>query len=896
MSYQNLTLRNIAGEMTAIFNDGTFRSLTPPDPRSGSTAAFIGTAATGVSHEFYEHTDRTQTFKEFGSDSEIAQMVQSAKEGDVALPVIVARIGAKNYSFSLQRATADGSHEKDDLIQIVPLFVQEKNDALNRKDSLESIKAVFLPYVEDSLIKQRVILGTERQDGDVTVLFDSERKLATNGGAIFDVSIEVPVGEILITNEALKDSDKLSFNDAGNVNSFEYNNDTSTVRSIDERIALLKALNEVRDFDWSNSKVLDSAIAADKLVATDVMSISVYENVLTDIVKDFSGDVEIIKGAANKEISNYSKRYAGVDLAYSRLEFENPGYIYCEGCYADVESVDIDSLDEDLSTLNSWTNSYLGNLWKFVYKGREYSYMFSRKNPFDADNVLATYSLPNFQGLGKTITFNFSPEQRKLGDLLNLVEVHFHEPSDAADEALLDVETFVNKKGMIECHITLPRATTNVYTDFFHLVGDPNNDLLWGTKLRLRPSLTHVDVSTGTKNETLSVHLRASDYQNDSGDWRSNDPFVMTHYDLTGQFIPEAVTARLVSFDDGLGGQDSGNVLAAELVASEREVREISFLHQSAQAAFKASTNYSQTLALIPTSAPKASNSGLREWAGEAPTYELDSTGELVVKTEGSGIMGNKLLSGRKGYRNGKAFGGIILTNGNNLPNQIPYGIDDQDEARDDFGQAIDLGKHCIVVGAWGLVSNPENALRQGGRTGVASTIHVNAAPRICGILNSMPPGNEPIGPVNGRVFNFQPRYQTERAVLNDLAFVRVCMIDESGVISSIYSAAHPTSDYRKISSTMAANAILGRLREVCAPYIGRAYKDEEIASLSQTIDGTMKAMVAEDYAQRIEVSLSASRFDRINGVLKASVTFVPPLSLEAINLEITLDAPSAGI
>jgi hypothetical protein len=101
MSYQNLTLRNIAGEMTAIFNDGTFRSLTPPDPRSGSTAAFIGTAATGVSHEFYEHIDRTRTFKEFGSDSEIAQMVQSAKEGDVALPVIVARIGAKNYSFFL---------------------------------------------------------------------------------------------------------------------------------------------------------------------------------------------------------------------------------------------------------------------------------------------------------------------------------------------------------------------------------------------------------------------------------------------------------------------------------------------------------------------------------------------------------------------------------------------------------------------------------------------------------------------------------------------------------------------------------------------------------------------------------------------------------------------------
>ena len=95
MSYQNLTLRNIAGEITAVYNDGTFRSLTPPDPSSGATAAFIGTASTGISHQFFRHVDRSLTFREFGADSEIAQMVQSAKVEDAELPIIVSRVGAK---------------------------------------------------------------------------------------------------------------------------------------------------------------------------------------------------------------------------------------------------------------------------------------------------------------------------------------------------------------------------------------------------------------------------------------------------------------------------------------------------------------------------------------------------------------------------------------------------------------------------------------------------------------------------------------------------------------------------------------------------------------------------------------------------------------------------------
>jgi hypothetical protein len=94
----------------------------------------------------------------------------------------------------------------------------------------------------------------------------------------------------------------------------------------------------------------------------------------------------------------------------------------------------------------------------------------------------------------------------------------------------------------------------------------------------------------------------------------------------------------------------------------------------------------------------------------------------------------------------------------------------------------------------------------------------------------------------------------------------------------------------------MSANAILQQVRALCGGVIGTAYKDEQIASLSQQVDGVMRSMVRDGYAQSIDVRFSASRLDRINGVLRTSVRFVPPLSLEAVTIELTLEAPASGI
>ena len=1013
MAYQNLTLRNIAGEITAQFNDGSFRSLTPPDPSSGETAAFIGTASSGVTHEFFRHVDIGRTFTEFGADSEIARMVQAAKASDEELPVIVSRIGARNASMTLKRAITD-SHELENILRIVPKFVQEAGDR-GRLETLEALKVVLVPYVEGNFPRQRVLLGLESASGVVVPVYDSERLLVADGESIFDVEINLPVGEILYTEEGLATSVK----NAAQLNSAGGGVNTWAGQAQADRLSSLAQFNDVVEFEWADALRLSDALI-DKIFLLGIYGVAA-KTLIDATTPVFSRHA--VTGQANKALSNKSQRYVGVDLAYQNMQFEDVGYIYCEGCHADTECVEIDDIAEVTDQL-LWPHSKLGNLWKFEYNGREYSYMFGRKDAFNVDNVddyeqtlddpgsrasleidgitlvqdavgvdvttfrltvaeandpavgdggaadLALVKITNVIGsphitvtnhadgvaeeddivvtkgdlvkilngeavdgifvvdaggflqeggdhfsfsaqvaaadastaltadLDDTQTFangraagnfdieiNLTDEQKKLGDLLNLVDFHFD-----GSQATTKVESVPNDEGRIDCFVEYQASSAGgvtIQTPFANIEFSAHHGtfvpLQYGH--RLRPSKVGGAA-------TLSTTLLTSEKMVGAAASSEHDPFVMTHHDLTGEFVPEGVLARILDFVEDLDGATAS---PATLVASKDEIREISFLQQAAQAAYSASTNYSQCIAVVPTSAPSNSDRGLQNWAGQPATYEVNSQGELKVSQDGTGILGMKLLAGRSDYRGGSAFGGIMLTEGNNLPNEKPYGIDDSDEAKDAYGEPIDLGKHVLVVGAYGITPDPESRLNRR-RVNQSGGVYTNAGPKICGILNSLAPGNEPIGQVNGRVTGMIPRHRTSMATLNNLALIRVCMIDQNSVISSIYTAAQPNSDYRKISSIMSSNAILKQLRDICMPYVGRPFKDEEIASLTQTIDGAMKQMVSQNFAQSINVSLSASRLDRINGVLRASVRFVPPLSIEAITVEITLEPPAAGL
>ena len=853
MAYQDLALRNVAGEISVTYNDNNMRSRIVPDPVSGPRVLATATAKSGINNEVYDVISVNRAMQDFDSRSELATLVAAARNSNPEVPMSVARIGGKPFHFILEREIS-GFHEKETLIRITPGFIQEQDTSRGLRSSLESYRLILLPYVEGSLVRQRVIIvASDRRDQNFTIVYDSERILQVNGDAAFEVEINLPLGEVLVTQGAYE---------------------ATTVTLVDGSVTLaqLQTLSDLSAFVFSALPKLsdNKATLFGKVSFVGIIDGSLKD--LNDAALTPAFDFESIDGSDGDYI-NHVERYAANELAYEKLEFENFQFMYCEKCYADIGAVTLSSSDSLYEQVN-WHESKLGYMWRYVYNGRPYVFMFGRSNPFD-DTAVSTYT-------HNAITYTLSNTHKDAGDLLNLVEFHFHA---LAAGTITKVESFVNGKGIIECHVdfdhTVDRsAADQIETPFAQLSFAANkfnaNDEL---VVRLRPS----DIGSA---RTCSDHLIDNTF--------NLDPFVMTHYDLTGELIPEAVMNRLLTF---IGELDGATAASPTLVTKGAEVREVSFLHQSAQAAYVASTNYNQVIAIVPTSPPPASSSGISSWAGNPGTYVINESGDIVITEDGTGVLGTKLLAGSTSYRDGAAFGGVILTNGDSLPNKLPYGIDDQDEALDASGNPIDLGKHAVVVGAYGLVPKaealfPGNTGKPKGR--ITGTSFGSAGPLIAAVLNRLAPGTEPIGPVLGRIPGFSPQQRTPRKVLNDLAALRICMIDQTGVISSIYTSALRTSDYSKISSILSANAIVDQVRALCQPVIGQAYNDAQIASLRQRIDGAMRLMVQQNYAQDIRVDMTASQLDRINGVLNCSITFVPPLSLEAVNVQLTLEAPSA--
>lgn len=846
MAYQNLTLSSIAGEITATFNDNNMRRNLTPERTAGPRLHLLGTANTGVNNEVFVVNNTTEAMQEYDPSSELTRVLYASREANALSSVSVSRIGAKPFHVQIKQSIP-GSYEKDSLVNLQPLVIQIADTTRGIKSTLDVLKAVFLPFEEGGIARQRVLIYNIANDGRSSVVYDSERIKRSTGDSIFNVDLNLPLGKILYTESAFPAADRLA--------------DGYLAEDFD---TILKT----ESFDLSSVEFLSSSTVSDQLKFVDVFTKTVQA--LDDADIEFS----VIQGSV-KDSLNQCERYASSEKAYTKLEFENIDYIFCDKCFADTKPVEL-SESMSINEVIQWAGTKLGYMWKYEFNGDPYMFMFGRKTPFSAENV-DSYVHSN-------IAYTFSDNQKALGDLLNLVNVTLHVEAGAETS----VESFADDHGLIQCHVTIDvpvdGAPITAATPFVTLTIPSTTLLVDGDtrSMRLRPSL-------------IGTSRAVSDYLLNNPTAIINDPFVIGHFDMLGELVPEAVVHRLVTF---AGEGDDTAELAT--VFGNDEVREVSFLHQAASAAYRASSNYSQTIAIVPTTAPSASSNGIAVWAGSAPEYTVNADGSITVKKNGTGVLGTKLLAGAIGYRDSAAFGGIILTNGEKLPNKIPYGIDDTDEAIDASGNAIDLGKHAIVVGAYGFVADPRTVFpAQRGRRPTPRAVNtkfMSAAPLIASMITALEPGSEPIGPVRGRIPGFTPQQRTPRAILDNLAALRICMVDQTGVISSIYTSALRTSDYTKLSSIISANVILGRLRSICASVIGAPYRDEQIASLNQTIDGNMRALVRSGYAQDIRVSLSGSQLDRLNGVLRASVVFVPPLSIEAISIDITLEAPSTGL
>jgi hypothetical protein len=520
-----------------------------------------------------------------------------------------------------------------------------------------------------------------------------------------------------------------------------------------------------------------------------------------------------------------------------------------------------------------WDDLYLGSAHKSVVAGRPHLTMFASPDPLSSDHVVSqavTITPTVTAGSIGDFSVQVKPDALDLGLLLSLNDIRIKHGDTSEVEEYFDVD------GRIKCniHANLTASTSGLvvsgngtYTagtlsiSAFTLSSKVFSFSLPQKEINLTGSTVgdlQGTIDAFTTNVEASLDLRKLFVLNgDAAGSHSVSNAVLTHFDLTGELVPDEVYDSLID--------TSGETYKLH---SDAYAREVNFAHQAGIMAYTSSTEYKATVAVVPTTRARGGLRQLARWAGKAPEYAIASDGSLVVNKNGSGFMGTKVLYGNVSYRPtdsgiGEAYGGLIHTNKG-------FGIDSSDELLDSRGIPVDLGKHLIIVGAYGVVSID-------GVSRTPSFVVDNLGPKIIQKIMQMPINEEPIGPINGLIEGVSTTGAiNSRALLNDIALGRVTMIGSDGALASIRTAALPSSDYARISTIRASNLICDAVRNVSLRYLGKSFSDAQLAALDAELAGTVRSL-------------------KVDGSIQdGTVQVIPPLSIEAITIDLTVSAPQA--
>lgn len=830
---------NLSG-VNANYIDGTFASLS--QVAAGQSIMLLGAAEKGLSGTPYLVQDLGAVSDEFGSASPLSILASQVSDIQSA-NVFVTRIGGKQSHFIIEREILDSS-EREIVLRISPT-------ERGASSVFADIKVALLPFTEGTTIRQRVLLFNA--DTEV-VIFDSEEILSLDD-SLFEVEINTEVGEIIFSKPAsyapdLTTSDKVIA---------EGKKDPRSLYTISELESLqgLMNANTLGAGSLGQLKTLKDTNDVENVYASTLTAVTLGSTFNQGIVAASLTNFVGSKAGEASEFMTQNERFAAIESAYDTLEDAGIDFMYCDGCFADTKTIPASGLSS--TAFERWDSDYLGTAHKLSVSGQSFVTMFASPDPLNANHVVSAGTIITHGG--QTVKLVPHASSVELGLLLSLNDIRFVEGTAST----LSSEEYFGSDGRLKTIISS--------SDFNQ--GATLSCGMFDVVLTNPSALAGATLTTFTGAEDIDLKKLFKLNGDSTGGTHPVDKAVLTHFDLTGELVPDDVLDSLIEVRDGV-----------YRLHEDAFAREVSFAHQAASMAHTSSTEYKSTIAVVPTSRPRGGLRQLARWAGTAPTYKIDSNGDLVVESNGTGFMGTKHLYGDAAYRT--ADSGIGLAYGGLMKNTAGFGIDSSKEELDSRGFPIDLGKHLLVVGAYGVVS-----VQGSGRS--PSFAVSNLGPKLIQRLTELPVNEEPIGPVNGVL----PGVSTtgaisSRALLNDLALGRVVMIGADGSIANLRTAALPSSDYTRVSTIRAANLVCDAVRSVSLRYLGRAFSDAQLAALDAELAGTMRSLKVDGSIQDGSVRTSASRADRINGRLNLKVQFVPPLSIEAITIDLTVSAPQA--
>jgi hypothetical protein len=314
------------------------------------------------------------------------------------------------------------------------------------------------------------------------------------------------------------------------------------------------------------------------------------------------------------------------------------------------------------------------------------------------------------------------------------------------------------------------------------------------------------------------------------------------------------------------------------------DFHEVNFAYQLANFCYRQSNQNQEMVGFIGTLPPVSlAYKDISTWVGKLPVTSEDSSGNLVVTTNGSGLLGNRFMSGRiasgstgiPGYSVGgvaaAAYGGFIATDDGWL---------DGAQQQDDNEAYIDLGKYLSIVPTYPILSNPIN-----------SAYRAPGYPTYAGLCSSLPAIEAPTLQV---VPGVRLPYRINTTKLDLLAGQRYVTFSEKKkgiVVSDAPTAARPSSDYRRYSTVAIVKKQLDGVRTVCEPYLGKTMGDAIMASLDTAIDNKLAEGVKSQEITKPQKRIIQTKSMRILGQVIVELKFVPAFEIRQITVVLSLSA-----
>lgn len=313
------------------------------------------------------------------------------------------------------------------------------------------------------------------------------------------------------------------------------------------------------------------------------------------------------------------------------------------------------------------------------------------------------------------------------------------------------------------------------------------------------------------------------------------------------------------------------------------DFHEVNFGYQLANFCYVQSTNNTEMTGVIGVLPPNSfALKDVSTWVGQLPTTTEDANGNVVVSTNGSGLLGNKWMSGRinAGNLSAHTIGGIAgLYNGGFIATDD--GWIDGTQQSDVNDHLIDIGKYISVVAAYPILANPSRT----------TSYSATGAPTYGGFYPTLPPQS---APTNKSLRNVRLPFRINKTKLDQLAGQRYVTFHAKPrgiVISDAPTAARPDSDYQRLSTVRQVKACMDAVREAGEPFLGEGMTGALIAALDTAVDSALKALVKLGVIVKYDHQVTSTPAQRVLGQATVELKIIPAFELRQITVVVALAA-----